>query len=78
MSDPTLITPIFPFNSPQRHRLSTSVQNVRESPNRIIDTHRPDRPMSSTGFRPIRSESRDQWSTVSASAPKKRDWMSPA
>jgi hypothetical protein len=69
----TLITPIFPFNNPARALLMTRVQNVLDRPNAIIEKNRPDRPIKRTGFRPMRSERRLQWRTVSASVAKKRD-----
>lgn len=56
----------------------TSVQNVRDKPNSIIEKLNPESPIRSTGLRPIRSDRRDQWKTVSASVAKKSDWIRPA
>jgi hypothetical protein len=35
----TLMTPMFPFNTPHIARLITKVQKVRERPNEIMDMH---------------------------------------
>lgn len=51
----------------------TSVVNDFDSPKHIIETQRPAVPVSKTGFRPTRSESRDQCMTKSVSVAKKSD-----
>lgn len=53
--------------------LITSVQNVLESPNANIDINVPIMPIISTGFRPILSDKRLHWNTVSASVAKNKD-----
>jgi hypothetical protein len=69
---------MLPFRSPARALLTTNVQKVLERPKAIIEKNKPERPIKRTGLRPMRSESRLQWSTVRASVAKKMDWRRPA
>ena len=54
------ITPAFPLRIPQTHRLTTSIQNVRDSPKLVMDKMIPNKPTWRTGFLPMRSDRRDQ------------------
>lgn len=46
---------------------------VLESPKSTMDTQSPATPMSSTGFRPMRSDARLHWRTNMASVAKNSD-----
>lgn len=53
--------------------LMTSDQNDRDSPKQTTDRQRPNKPVRSTGLRPMRSDKRLHWSTVQACVAKNSD-----
>ena len=55
--------------------LSTTPQNVLDSPKQYIEIDRPKRPVRSTGLRPIRSERRLRWKIVQASVMKNKEYF---
>lgn len=71
-------TPMLPLKTPCMHLDQTIGQKDVEYPNLIIANARPRGPSSRIGLLPKRSDNHPQWKTVTASAKKKADSMTPA
>src|SRR5258708_29200219 len=66
-------TPTLPLSRPTRDRLAIRAGKVRERPKQSIENASPNKPISTTGLRPILSESLTHWRTKSVSTRKNVD-----